>query len=215
MRESGADAHVFGFDAGALCLDFANTIGDRAHGAQEHLHAYSDLLAWARQAGLLTASEAGTLAGAARRRPAAAAAALAGAKAVRDAVYGIFSALFRDVRPAPDGLAALNAAAAAAFGHLSVTATRDGFRWTWRSPADALDGMLRPVVFSAAQLLVANDRPPVRECAGDACSWLFLDRSRARRRRWCSMTSCGNRDKVRRFYARRRARQTRRSAVGR
>jgi predicted RNA-binding Zn ribbon-like protein len=51
---------------------------------------------------------------------------------------------------------------------------------------------------------VDEDRPAIRECAAGTCTWLFLDRSRSHRRRWCSMTSCGNREKVRRFYARKR-----------
>ncbi|TAL94280.1 MAG: hypothetical protein EPN73_18145 [Paraburkholderia sp.] len=36
------------------------------------------------------------------------------------------------------------------------------------------------------------------ECA--ACSWLFLDLSRSRSRRWCSMATCGNRAKAQRHY---------------
>nr|WP_250475193.1 CGNR zinc finger domain-containing protein [Caballeronia sp. GAFFF1] len=38
----------------------------------------------------------------------------------------------------------------------------------------------------------------VRECG--ACSWLFLDLSRSKSRRWCSMATCGNRVKARRHY---------------
>ncbi|WP_214108135.1 CGNR zinc finger domain-containing protein [Acrocarpospora catenulata] len=30
---------------------------------------------------------------------------------------------------------------------------------------------------------------------------MFLDVSKNRRRRWCSMTTCGSRDKSRRYYA--------------
>ncbi|WP_433334411.1 CGNR zinc finger domain-containing protein [Spirillospora sp. CA-294931] len=46
--------------------------------------------------------------------------------------------------------------------------------------------------------------PPdrVRRCAGDACVLWFLDTSRNGRRRWCSMTGCGNRAKARAHYAR-------------
>jgi len=44
----------------------------------------------------------------------------------------------------------------------------------------------------------------VRECGGTACNWLFLDESRNRSRRWCSMESCGNRAKARRHYHRSR-----------
>jgi predicted RNA-binding Zn ribbon-like protein len=43
----------------------------------------------------------------------------------------------------------------------------------------------------------------VGECEGEGCSWLFLDTSRNRSRRWCSMEDCGNRAKARRHYERR------------
>lgn len=41
-------------------------------------------------------------------------------------------------------------------------------------------------------------RERVRSCPG--CGWLFCDRSKGGRRKWCSMEACGNREKVRRHY---------------
>ena len=38
----------------------------------------------------------------------------------------------------------------------------------------------------------------------DGCGWVFLDETKNRRRRWCSMKDCGNRAKARRHYARQR-----------
>jgi predicted RNA-binding Zn ribbon-like protein len=43
-----------------------------------------------------------------------------------------------------------------------------------------------------------------RICANDGCRWVFEDASRAGRRRWCDMSTCGNRAKVRRYRSRRR-----------
>jgi predicted RNA-binding Zn ribbon-like protein len=37
-------------------------------------------------------------------------------------------------------------------------------------------------------------------CGGGLCGWLFLDESRGKRRRWCDMKDCGNREKARRYY---------------
>jgi len=43
----------------------------------------------------------------------------------------------------------------------------------------------------------------VRECEDDrGCGFLFIDQSKNRSRRWCSMESCGNRAKARQHYAR-------------
>jgi predicted RNA-binding Zn ribbon-like protein len=45
----------------------------------------------------------------------------------------------------------------------------------------------------------------VRRCASDACLWLFIDESKAGTRRWCDMSSCGNRAKSRRHYLKSKA----------
>jgi predicted RNA-binding Zn ribbon-like protein len=57
-----------------------------------------------------------------------------------------------------------------------------------------------------AVALLADQRrlARVRVCPGRDCGWLFLDASG--RRRWCSMTTCGSREKMRRMYARRSTR---------
>ncbi len=57
---------------------------------------------------------------------------------------------------------------------------------------------------SAVALLTSEDIERVRKCAHEACDWLFLDRSRNGRRRWCRMEACGNRCKVRRHRAKSR-----------
>ncbi|HVI75944.1 MAG TPA: CGNR zinc finger domain-containing protein, partial [Anaeromyxobacteraceae bacterium] len=71
--------------------------------------------------------------------------------------------------------------------------------------AVALDAPWWPVLAAAADLLASrDDLARVRVCgmseAGE-CGWLFLDRTKARSRRWCSMKDCGNRAKARRHYA--------------
>jgi predicted RNA-binding Zn ribbon-like protein len=43
-------------------------------------------------------------------------------------------------------------------------------------------------------------------CASEDCAWLFLDKTKNKRRRWCDMKICGNRVKARRHYERVKAR---------
>jgi predicted RNA-binding Zn ribbon-like protein len=57
----------------------------------------------------------------------------------------------------------------------------------------------------AGDLLAGPRLDRVRRCANPECGWLFLDDSRAGKRRWCSMQSCGNRAKARRHYHKSRA----------
>jgi predicted RNA-binding Zn ribbon-like protein len=46
-------------------------------------------------------------------------------------------------------------------------------------------------------LFAEGDRRLVRECGSYACSLWFCDRTKAHRRRWCSMGACGARAKGR------------------
>lgn len=44
-------------------------------------------------------------------------------------------------------------------------------------------------------------------CGSSTCRWVFYDRSRNHSSRWCTMASCGNRAKARRFRSQRRVEQ--------
>lgn len=43
----------------------------------------------------------------------------------------------------------------------------------------------------------------LKRCSNPACTMVFYDQGKNARRRWCTMSLCGNRDKVARFRARR------------
>ena len=57
--------------------------------------------------------------------------------------------------------------------------------------------LLVPVARSIAKLVCGDQFADVRTCNGGGCTLMFIDRTRARRRQWCSMSTCGNRAKVR------------------
>jgi len=58
--------------------------------------------------------------------------------------------------------------------------------------------MIGPVVYHAARLAIDVDRRRISQCDGRDCVLLFVDTTRNRSRRWCRMSKCGNRAKVRR-----------------
>jgi predicted RNA-binding Zn ribbon-like protein len=89
--------------------------------------------------------------------------------------------------------------------HARIFPDTNGFRWDWVDKPHDLDCMLWPVVRSAADYLVSDDLDTVRVCASDSCNWLFIDTSKNHSRRWCNMKSCGNREKARRFYTRKKS----------
>ena len=196
--------YVFDLDGGRLCLDFVNTHSRRTG---EHLATYADLLAFAQQSGLLAQAERERLQAEADRRPEQAATLLARARRLRAALYGVFSAVAAGHQPNAADLEVFNADLASALSHARVASADDGFVWEWAGGrAAGLEAPLWEVLRSAADLLTSPDVRKVRECGGADCRWLFIDTSKNRSRQWCSMQSCGNREKARRHYERVRAR---------
>ena len=201
-------APSFDLSGGALCLDLANTWSDRGRPDTEQLRGYADLLAFAQQTGQLAGGEAARLQQRAERQPRAAAAALARCRELREALYRIFSAAAARRAPPAADLERLNAALPEALSRLRIERRGARFAWAWHAPdapPEPLGAPLWPALRSAAELLTSDEWRRVRECAGSDCTWLFLDRSRNRSRRWCAMQTCGNRAKARRHYRRARA----------
>jgi predicted RNA-binding Zn ribbon-like protein len=203
MTTSKTEERQFDLSGGRLCLDFSNTLGASREHPREYLGSYDDLVAWSRQTGVLTDGEARRLIQEARRRPGDAAAALARAVTLREAIFRIFARVTDGRSPEAGDVAALNSALEHALPRLRIEASRDGFSWAWHAGAGDLDRMLWAVARSSADLLVSEDeRARVRRCAGTDCDWLFMDMSRNASRLWCDMRSCGNRAKEHRYYER-------------
>lgn len=200
----------FELRGGAPCLDFVNTVAWRfTDRPVEYLGSYEDLLAWGRQAGLLTAEETGMLSERAATNPEEARAALSRAIALRRAIHGVFSAAIVGEPPDKDVLSVLNGELSGALSRLRVVyAPEDAYGWSWDRGGDGhvpeMDWPLWPVVRSAADLLTSPKLDRVKVCAGEGCGWMFLDESRNGSRRWCASGDCGNRERVRRHLVRKR-----------
>ena len=63
-------------------------------------------------------------------------------------------------------------------------------------------GRLVATLYSAMQ---EEDWERLKLCGSDSCRWAFFDLSRNHSSRWCTMASCGNREKARRFRRSKRA----------
>jgi predicted RNA-binding Zn ribbon-like protein len=75
-----------------------------------------------------------------------------------------------------------------------------------RSPDDPARSALAGIALDAARMLgTPAQTARIRICASETCSARFYDRSPAARRRWCSMSLCGNEAKARRHRARMKA----------
>jgi predicted RNA-binding Zn ribbon-like protein len=191
--------------AGHPALDLVNTVDWRWDPGRRKdlLDGFEDLVGWATQAEIVTAAEARALTTVAKREPRLASRALQRARHLREVLCRIFEAAAGEERPSPRDLRLLNAFLSAALRRRRLELRGHGYEWSWRaSGTPSLDAFLSPIVLAAAELLTSPERLKIRACAAEDCGWMFLDTSRSGRRRWCTMQSCGNRAKARRFHAR-------------
>src|SRR5256885_2026904 len=148
--------------AGDPSLDFANTLsGDRFHAPREKLNDYGDLLAFARQAGLVDAGCTRGLAERAAGEPGEAARVLARAIELREAIFRIFWALGTRKKPAPQDLALLNRELATALAHREIVPRGGSYSFGWKECAD-LDQPVWAIAVPAAGRLADEDPPPIR-----------------------------------------------------
>jgi predicted RNA-binding Zn ribbon-like protein len=188
-------------------LDFLNSIAVPVDVKVEWLASGEDFLAWLKQAGLvphevLTAFRKSAL-------PGELDAIAAQARALRDWFKPfVYKHMGGPIEPnALRQLEPLNQLLARddEFGQIAVRARPDkhehshggasGLAWRrqrrWQSP----ESLLLPLARSLADLVCTEDFTYVKACEGPDCTLLFVDRTRSRARRWCSMVACGNRAK--------------------
>ncbi|MGH3384361.1 MAG: CGNR zinc finger domain-containing protein [Nocardioidaceae bacterium] len=183
---------------GHPALDFCNTWagwGEPPKPTREWLRSYAHLVVWARHAELVDPGDVDRLRALGDRR------ADAGAEQVVEARR--LRALLRKAVLHPTDRRAM--AGVTGFVRRAATAVRlqPAADPRWEIPSSAgLAIPLLAVSWSAGELLTSGRLGAVRCCPGTDCGWLFLDQSG--RRRWCSMSACGNRAKVRAHAARQR-----------
>lgn len=178
----------------ALCLDYANTVDwspddEPLHPEQTDVLRTPDTLGrWGQRLDLLSDA---TLASADE---------LCHARVLRDAVHCLFSSISRDKEPSKKDLEVLMSNYAQAVKHASLLAGENFYKLDWLAHDPR---RIRYAVATDAVALLADPRRLARvsRCPGRGCGWLFLNTSG--RRRWCSMTTCGSRDKMRRLHQRR------------
>jgi predicted RNA-binding Zn ribbon-like protein len=187
--------------AGVLALDFCNTSSGRGGPQhQEHLQCADDVLAWAAQAALVTATE---LRKAAQSLGSSdAAALLRESLTLRESVHAVAGALASSRQPEPSALDSLLAVQARCLTAARLEQDQRGYRLGWDRGRDLLPALLGPIAQSAVKLLLDSDLGRIKRCGGQDCGWLFFDQTKNRRRRWCEMSVCGNRAKQRRLRRR-------------
>jgi predicted RNA-binding Zn ribbon-like protein len=185
---------------GHPALDFCNTRagwGEPRESYREWLESYDQFAYWAWHAGLIGEDDAVRLRQSAGRAASRAKAVLTEARRLRTVLY---SAALN-----PEDTHALSVVT----GYTRKAALQARLRPArvprWEIPAAAgLELPLLVVARAAGELLTSENVVFVKACPGHGCGWLFLDRTG--RRRWCSMSACGNRAKVAAYARRQRGR---------
>lgn len=194
---------AFDIGAGELCLDLINTLNGRATPSpREQLTDYDAVLRLAGQGEALTPERITLLRATALGAAGQADALAARTRVFREALYGVFEAVIHGHAVEEDDLRLVNDELRGALAQVELIPAPGSFRWTVGTATPDLAEPLWMFARSAFELLLSPDLGRVRECANHECGWLFLDLSRNRSRKWCDMSSCGNRAKVRRFRER-------------
>lgn len=197
------EAHHFNlreFIAGNPSIDFVNTVTGRNGAPRDWLDKPKALLSWAAKVDIISDAEAEQLVTLYDGRPQAGDAALAKAVEVREAMFLLLESATNGVIPPSQCVTTIEQA--------WLTATfASRVRWNSIEGLIAsrdevgMDLVVDRVVLEFVALGADLLSPRLRRCAGDNCAWFFIDTSKAGRRRWCDMATCGNAAKYARFRA--------------
>lgn len=123
-------------------------------------------------------------------------------KELRDTLWEVAVTVVRGEQPDPAQLDLINACAVSP-ARLELEPTTAIPRWAPMTGTQILGSAAGDAI-----ALIGDERGRLRICQGDDCRLLFLDTSRPGKRRWCSMSRCGNREKVRAYRRRSAGRAT-------
>ena len=184
---------------GVLCLDFANTLNSRRESEHDYLLTYSDIVEWAEKVEILSVQQVKSLKQLETRDVRKAVKALEKGRNAREVIYRVFSAIANKSKPNEDDLTAIARLYEEAIANGQHVQVNQHYEIAWRAD-ETFDAFLWPIVSSSERLLLSEELRRVKECPN--CGWLFLDTSKNQSRRWCSMNTCGTRDKMRRYHKR-------------
>lgn len=197
-RHPGDHPHVVDLEA---TFDFLNTVDTDDGFPRERLPSLDDALEWFVDRGVIHREGADRAHAKVATQPVAAARDLERVHAVRDALREVAEAIVERRAPRPSALNTVNRALHAR-QVIELVPAPDGVNVDHRHVGDPIDDALARLADPLVTELTAGHPDRIRVCASDTCQWIFYDDSRTNRRRWCDMSTCGNRAKAARHRAR-------------
>jgi predicted RNA-binding Zn ribbon-like protein len=191
---------------GRLAIDFANLPSRPASGESVGL-SWEELTEFLRATDIVSPERAQELMQLTESDPHAAFGLLSVAERLRDSLRLVFHNLVQKRHVPREWVAPVNEVLRVTEGHDELVEISRVWRMEYIARESGLDWLLAAVARSAAELIVEGEATRVRLCANPACSLFFYDNSRTHRRRWCTMSLCGNRHKVAAFSRRHSARK--------
>jgi predicted RNA-binding Zn ribbon-like protein len=195
-----AQGHLASVQTG---LNFVNTL-DLWPTPHDHLDTAQVALEWLVDNDLLHREARAELLHLYEGSPGAGRAMLARLRRVRDAMRSVLEATATHRPPDAGDLAEINRALRTHYIYELVQGP-DGVSLGHRHQGDPVDGAAARLAESIARELTQGPAARLRVCENEQCRWVFKDTSPTGKRKWCSMRSCGNRAKVARHRARRKA----------
>ena len=193
MPSSVSSIHLLG---DRLCLDFVNTTPSHAELSWEGLI----LLLGATR--IVSAERGAKLLVLPQSDPLSAQGLLLRARRLSTSLRKALTAMHRKQKIAGEWVAPVNEILRITEGHDELTFEDGAWRMEFVAREGGLDWLLAAIARSAAELVAEGPKAPLRICANPQCGLFFYDKSRTHRRRWCSMSTCGNRSKVATFARR-------------
>jgi len=191
---------------GRVAVDFANTVHS-VHGPRGALADWPGLIAFLEQVGTISPHRTAELLHMERTDPQAVDALLYKALALRSSLRQGFQAVERGQRLERAVIEPLNELLRVTEGHDELVSEHQEWRLRFIAREERPEWLLAAIARSAAEILAEGPAAPLRKCASAECVLFFYDTSRTGRRRWCSMTACGNRSKVAAFARRHTSRR--------
>jgi len=188
---------------GDLSLDFINTVHDRhVEPLRDLLQNYLDLVTWVYYANAISDSQKERLLQTGKENEEKANQIYINALQLRETCYDFILNLINQEEASLANVQLINQWLSRAFSNLVLVQLNGYFVLDWKTEIFELESVLWPIIRAFSDLVTSEEINRIKQCSN--CGYLFLDNSKNKSRRWCSMEICGNRVK-----ARRHARKTR------
>ena len=200
LQQRSQHGHEAALDDG---LAFVNTLAFDRGAALEQLPGVDDALHWLHDHELLHTDSMVALRHQFANDQEAADKRLARVHRVRAAMRELVDAAVERRPPEPRALERINRVLRTPYTYELVPAL-DGVSLDHRHDGDPVEGALARLAESIAREVSQGDPARLRICSNDGCRWVFHDPSPSGRRRWCDMSTCGNRAKAARYRERKK-----------